>query len=217
MKEIFPGIFQRSKEIFTLNAVPGTKVYGEALAKHGGKEYRLWDPNRSKLGAAIANGLKAMPIESGSKVLYLGAASGTTVSHVSDIVGNKGAIYAVEFSERPFRDLAALSKKRQNIFPILTDARKPESYGWIEQADVIFVDIAQPDETEIAIRNAGLFLRIGGHIMIAVKSQSIDVTKEPKQVYRQEAEKLRRAAYSVIETVELDPYETAHALIVARK
>lgn len=217
MKEISSGIWKAGRDIFTKSLAPGTKAYGELLTSHGGKEYRRWDPNRSKLGASIANGLKSICIESGGKVLYLGAASGTTVSHVSDIVGEHGAIYAVEFSERPFRDLTDLAKKRKNIFPILADARKPELYSWVEECDVIFVDIAQPDETEITIRNAGMFLKIGGHIMIAIKSQSIDVTKPPQQVYKQEAEKLRRAAYQVVEVVELDPYETAHAMIVAKK
>lgn len=217
MKEIFPGIFKRGKDIFTANAVPGTKVYGEQLARYGGKEYRRWEPSRSKLAAAIVNGMKTSCFESGSKVLYLGAASGTTVSHISDIIGKAGAIYAIEFSERPFRDLADLAKQRRNIFPILADARKPEAYGWAEEVDVVFCDIAQPDETEIAVRNADRFLKAGGLLLIAVKSQSIDVTKPPRQVYSEEAEKLRRAAYTILETIELDPYETAHAMLVCRK
>ncbi len=217
MKEISSGIWKAGKEIFTQNSVPGRKVYGERLASHGGKEFRAWDPNRSKLGAAIANGLKSVPLDKGSKVLYLGAASGTTVSHISDIVGEHGAIYAVEFSERPFRELMEVTRLRKNIFPILADARKPEMYGWVENADVVYVDIAQPDQTEITIRNADRFLKIGGHILIAIKSQSIDVTKDPKRVYKEEAEKLKKAAYTISETVELDPYETAHALIVCKK
>ena len=217
MKEIFPGIFKQAKEIFTINALPGTKVYGEPLARHGGKEYRRWDPTRSKLGAAIANGLKSTCLDEGSKVLYLGAASGTTVSHLSDIIGKHGAIYAVEFSERPFRELADVARKRKNIFPILADARKPETYSWIEEVDVVYVDIAQPDESEITIRNAEKFLKIGGYIMIAIKSQSIDVTKPPQQVYKEESQKFKQAAYQIIETVELDPYETAHAMITAKK
>lgn len=50
-------------------------------------EYRVWNPFRSKLGAAILSGVDNIHMPPGSKVLYLGAASGTTVSHVSDIVG----------------------------------------------------------------------------------------------------------------------------------
>ena len=42
-------------------------------------------PFRSKLAAAILGGVENIWMKPGSKVLYLGAASGTTVSHVSDI------------------------------------------------------------------------------------------------------------------------------------
>jgi fibrillarin-like rRNA methylase len=50
-------------------------------------EYRVWNPFRSKLAAAIVGGIENLWIAPGNKVLYLGAASGTSVSHVSDIVG----------------------------------------------------------------------------------------------------------------------------------
>jgi fibrillarin-like pre-rRNA processing protein len=217
MKQISEGLWKDKGSILTPNLVPGTKVYGEQLIKSSGKEFRVWDPSRSKLGAAITNGLKAMPFKAGSIVLYLGAASGTTISHISDIIGRNGLIYAVEFSERPFRSLQDVSQSRMNIAPILADARKPETYAWVECADIIFVDLAQPDETEISIRNAGIFLKSDGYLMIAVKSQSIDVTKEPQKVYSEEAKKLESAGYTIVEIVNLEPHETAHALIVAQK
>lgn len=79
----------------------------------------------------------------GSKVLYLGAASGTTVSHVSDIVGENGHVYAVEFSKRCGRDLVNLAKKRTNIHPIIEDARKPTRYRMlIDMVDCVFADVA---------------------------------------------------------------------------
>ena len=52
-------------------------------------------------------------------MLYLGAASGTTVSHVADIVGPEGMVYAVEFSHRSGRDLINVAKKRMNVVPII--------------------------------------------------------------------------------------------------
>lgn len=217
MKEVSEGVWREKDKLLTQNLAPGVKVYGEPLVKRQGKEFREWEPSRSKLGAAIANGLKAIPFRRGSKVLYLGAASGTTVSHLSDIVEREGIIYAIEFSERPFRSLQDVARRRENIAPILTDARKPETYAWIEQVDVIFTDVAQPDETELTIRNAQAFLRPGGYLMISIKSQSIDVTKPPEQVYREEADKLKRAGYNVVEQVNLEPFETAHALLVAQK
>ena len=55
-------------------------------------EYRVWNPFRSKLGAGIVGGIGACPVKPGAKVLYLGGASGTTVSHVSDMVGPEGGV-----------------------------------------------------------------------------------------------------------------------------
>ena len=218
MKEIYPGIWkQGNKELFTVNLVPGTKVYAERLIKRDNKELRFWDPHRSKLSAAILNGLKTVPFQEGTKVLYLGAATGTTPSHISDIVKKTGIIYAIEFSEKPFRSLQDLSKQRENIAPIIVDARKPEKYSWIEKVDVVYVDVADPQETEISIRNCNTFLKEGGYVMIAVKSQSIDVTKQPEQVYKEEAAKLEKAGFKIVENIKLDPYETAHAMIVAQK
>jgi fibrillarin-like pre-rRNA processing protein len=216
MKLLFPGVYKEGKYIFTKNAVPGKKVYGEKLIKENGAEYRLWDPTRSKLGAAILKDLKNNPFKKNSKILYLGASTGTTVSHVSDI-SSSGIIYAVEFAERVFRNLLELCSKRDNIAPIKSDARKPEEYYWIENVDVVFVDISQPDETEISIRNAEQFLKDGGFLIIAVKSQSIDVTKNPKTVFKEEAEKMRKAGFHVLETIDIQQYEKGHCIIVAKK
>ncbi len=214
MKEAFPGVFKEGKRLFTENIKPGKKAYGEKLLPYQGKELREWDPERSKLAAALAKGLKNMPITRGSVVLYLGASTGTTVSHVSDIVGKEGFVYAVEFSERVFRSLLELN--RMNIGPLLADARRPEDYEWMEDADVLFVDIAQPDQTEIALRNT-LFLKPGGLLMMSIKSQSIDVTKKPEKVYEEEKNKVKSAGFTIAELISLEPYESGHALLVARK
>ena len=217
MKEIFPGVFRDGKDLFTVSLAPGKRVYGELIVKKGSVEYRSWDPTRSKLAAAIMNGLKTMPLAEGTRVLYLGASTGTTVSHVSDIVRADGIAYAIEFAERVFRNLTDVTAARSNIAPILGDARKPEQYGWVEQCDMLYCDIADPQETEIAMRNAVEFLKPGGYILIAIKSQSIDVTKPPEQVYREESEKLRKAGFEIVEQVNLEPYEEKHAMIVCRK
>ena len=127
-----------------------------------------------------------------------------------------GIIYAVEFSERVFRALLDLSVKRKNIVPLLADARKPETYRWIEEVDVVYVDIAQPEETQIAVRNAKEFLKKDGLLFVAVKSQSIDVTKEPKKVYEEEKRKLESDGFTVLQSINLEPYEQKHAMIVAR-
>ena len=216
MKEIFPGIFRKGREIYTINMVPGKKVYGEAILSDV-REYREWNPRRSKLGAAIAKGIRQVPVRKGTRVLYLGASTGTTVSHISDIVGDEGLVYSVEFAERVFRELIGVARDRKNIVPILADARKPADYGWVEECEIVFCDLAQSDETEILIRNAAEFLAQGGFVMLSVKSQSIDVTKKPEEVYRQESQKLSHAGFQVLETIDLEPFEQKHSLILAKR
>ncbi len=139
-----PGVYRAEVEegkssLATKNLSPGDKVYDEKLVEFEGEEYRIWDPYRSKLASAIIRGVDDIPIEEGSKVLYLGAANGTTASHVSDIVGPDGMVYCVEISSRPFRDLLVACEQRQNMAPILADAQKVDTYRpMIEQVDVIY-------------------------------------------------------------------------------
>ena len=216
MKQIFPGIFQDGERILTKNTVPSFRPFGEDTVKSRGSEFRVWNPCRSKLGAAIAKGISTVPIGEGSKVLYHGAAHGMTPTFVANIVGNSGIVYAVEFSERCFKDLLPLCDKYTNIVPILADSRKPELFSWIEKGDVVYVDIAQPDETEIAIRNCREFLKSKGYLMIAIKSRSIDITKSPGRIYKEEMEKIKRAGFEIVDWKTLDPMEKAHAFIVAR-
>ena len=102
-------------------------------------EYRIWNPFRSKLAAAVLAGLDNIYIKPGAKVLYLGAASGTSVSHCSDIVGPTGAVYAVEFSHRSGRDLVNMAKKRPNIVPIIEDARHPQKYRMLVPLSLIHI------------------------------------------------------------------------------
>lgn len=218
----FEGIYQvrledGSRRIATENLVQGRNVYGERLIKQKDSEYRLWEPYRSKLAAAIFKGLKRLPIKIGNNVLYLGAASGTTVSHVSDIVGDAGHIYAVEFAPRSIRELIDnVCRYRYNISPVLADARFPERYvTLVQKVDVIYCDVAQPEQAQILVNNARVFLKKDGWIMLAIKSRSIDVTKEPAQIYEQETRILERNDFKVSQVINLEPYDKAHAMIVA--
>lgn len=216
MREIFPDVFKEGTMLLTLNARPGQRVYTEKLVNVNGKEYREWIPSKSKLAAAIRNGLETFPFTRHSTVLYLGSSTGTTPSHLSDVVTN-GTIFCVEFAERVMREFLPLAEQRKNLVPILADARKPDEYSWVGRVDVVYEDVAQPDLVEIGIRNAERFLKDGGYLIIAIKSQSIDVTQEPKVTYKQCERKLKDAGYKIVETVDLEPYEKDHALIVARK
>lgn len=220
----FPAIYQiiledGSRRLATKNVAPGRNVYGERLIRFEGAEYRVWDAFRSKLAAAILKGLDTVPIRPDHQVIYLGAASGTTASHVSDIVGEKGHVYCVEFASRSIRDLVEnVCTHRPNMSPILEDARLPEKYSMLIQRKVedIYCDIAQPEQARVLADNADLFLKEHGWIMLAVKAQSIDVTKEPTEIYKAEVRVLERRRFHVKEVVQLEPYDKAHAMIVAQ-
>jgi len=209
MDEIFPRVFRQGSKILTMNPLQGRRLFTEQLASVGGTEYRVWDPNRSKPAAAIAKGLRQFPLKPGSKVLYLGIASGQTASYFSNIIGPSGIVYGIEISERCFRELLPAAKALGNIMPILADARKPETYGWVEPIDVIMEDVATNDQSEIMIRNAEKFLKKNGFAMMVIKSRSIDVTKEPDEIYKQEERKLSKH-FRIVERVRLDPYEKDH-------
>jgi fibrillarin-like pre-rRNA processing protein len=207
-----------AKRLATENLTPGRNVYGERLISFEGVEYRIWDPFRSKLAAAILKGLTIMPIRQSHKVLYLGAASGTTASHISDVVGGKGHVYCVEFAARAMRELVNnVCAFRPNMTPILEDARMPEKYMmFVEKVDDIYCDIAQPEQAKVLADNAQLFLKEKGWTMLAVKSQSIDVTKKPVEVYKQEVNILKNRGFTAKELIQLEPYEKAHAMIVSK-
>ncbi|XP_065932930.1 rRNA 2'-O-methyltransferase fibrillarin isoform X3 [Magallana gigas] len=216
------GVFiARGKEdaLVTLNMVPGETVYGEKkiVVEEGEKktEYRAWNPFRSKLAAAILGGVDKIYMKPGSKVLYLGAASGTTVSHVSDIVGSDGLVYAVEFSHRSGRDLINVAKKRTNIIPIIEDARHPHKYRMlVGMVDTIFADVAQPDQARIVAINAHHFLKNNGHIVISIKANCVDSTAEPEAVFAGEINKLKGEKIKPQEQLTLEPYERDHAVVV---
>ena len=212
---MLPHVKYYGNRIATENLVPGEKVYGEKLVKINGKEYRIWDPRRSKLAAAILKGLKRVSLKESWKVLYLGAASGTTVSHLSDIL-RRGKIFAVEIAPRVFADLFFLSEKRKNIYPILADARQIWQYsGLVPVVDFVYQDIAQKDQTEIFLENCKAFLKKGGYGIIMIKARSIDVTKKPSKIFREERKKIEKEM-EVLQILDLSPYEKDHACILVR-
>jgi fibrillarin-like pre-rRNA processing protein len=206
------------KYLATQNLINGNSVYGEKIVKYEDIEYRLWDPFRSKLAGAILKGLRENPIKESSKVLYLGASTGTTVSHVSDIVGSNGIVFPVEPSVRVARELLEnVSSKRNNIIPILSDARNYlKYYGYFGIVDVVYSDIAQPDQTMIAIDNSKSYLKDNGDLLIIIKTRSIDVLTDPKIVTQNEAKKLEANNFTINQIINLEPFEKDHSLIHAK-
>jgi fibrillarin-like pre-rRNA processing protein len=216
LRELFPGIYLLDGKLATANLVKGKRVYNEDLVDIDGTEYRLWNPYRSKLSAAILNGIKNVKIEKDGSVLYLGAATGTTVSHVSDIVGRNGRVYALELSERNVRNLIVVCEARKNVLPLLADARYTEKYGGdLEECDVIYQDISAKKQAEILLANSE-FLKKGGYAYFVIKSQSVDISKDPKEVYKGELEMLK-GKFELVESVSLEPYDSMHLFAVLKK
>ncbi len=221
MKEALPGIWLLpGKRILTRNLTPGKRFFDEELLRERGSEYRVLDPARSKLGAAVAKGLHRSGLQAGSRVLYLGASHGYTPSYVSDIVGKEGFVLCLDFAPRVVRDLVLVCEARENMAPLLADAKAPESYAakvpW--QADVLYQDLAQKEQLAIFLKNCDRFLAPGGHGLLAVKARSIDVTQRPAEIFkgiRKRFEELE--GYSITDYRELDPFEKDHAFFVVKK
>ena len=218
--EKFCGVYwvltnEGEKILTTKNLAPGVQVYGERLFKVGGEEYRAWSPYRSKLSAAIWNKIKQIYFTEGFRILYLGCATGTTASHVSDIISSKGILYGVDFAPRVMIQFKQnVVQHRKNVIPIFADARKPKEYAHIVgKVDFIYCDVAQPEQAKILVDNAILTLKNGGHGMIAVKARSIDSVEEPELVYKREIRILEENSFKILEVVDLEPYEKDHVMI----
>jgi len=207
MKEKFKNVFLDGRKILTKSKYPKFKVYGEKILHEKNVEYRIWDPKRSKLAAAIIKGLKFFNLNENSNVLYLGASSGTTASHVSDIVN---IVFAVEISKRMMRDLLKICEVRKNIIPILGDASHPEDYcGRVSKVDFIYQDVAQPNQVEIFCKNFEIFKCKFG--MLAIKARSIDVTKSSSKIFKESIRELKN--FEILETINLMPFHKDHILI----
>ena len=215
--EVYESIEARRRQLYTINLTPNKEVYREKLAIENGVEYREWDVFKSKLAATILKGSPNIGLRKGDVVLYLGSASGTTASHVSDIVGNEGLIFAVDIAPRVMRDLIFLCYKRKNIAPVLADANKTnELRERISAVDAIYQDVAQKNQLGIFLKNISLFLKKDGYALLAVKARSIDVTKQPKQIFREVKEILEKNL-TIIDYRELEPFQKDHCMFICKK
>jgi fibrillarin-like pre-rRNA processing protein len=214
MREIqLKGIFEDKGRLYTKSLVPGQQVYTERIIDG---IYREWIPMKSKLCAGIMNNLSQIGIKPGSKVLYLGAATGTTCSHVSDIIGKEGELYALDFAPRTQRQLVFLSQTRSNMTCLLEDAKNPGEYATkVPEVDVVFQDIAQRDQAEIFLKNCKSCLKKGGFGLLVVKSRSIDIKRNPRTIFEEVRQKLERAA-KIVDSRTLEPFERDHFIFVIK-
>ncbi|MBI2646977.1 fibrillarin-like rRNA/tRNA 2'-O-methyltransferase [Candidatus Woesearchaeota archaeon] len=205
------------KRLYTINLTMGKSVYGERLIHEDGIEYREWNPKRSKLVSVILKGSLNIGFRNGDVVLYLGCSHGYTISYVSDIVGNNGFIFAVDIASRVMRDLIFLCYERKNIAPILADANNVWALKErICKVDVVYQDIAQKNQVGIFLKNIELFLKEDGYALLAVKARSIDVTKQPKQIFKEVKQQLENCL-KIIDYRELEPYQKDHCMFICKK
>ncbi|MBI2108307.1 fibrillarin-like rRNA/tRNA 2'-O-methyltransferase [Candidatus Woesearchaeota archaeon] len=215
--EVYESGEGKFRRIYTESLVPGKKVYGERLVVQDKTEFREWDAYKSKLCAAVLKGCPNIFIRRNDTVLYLGSASGTTVSHVSDIVGEEGFVFAVDMAPRVVRDLMFLCYDRKNIAPILADAHKPDEIAQrASQADVLYQDVAQKDQVDIFLKNIDMFLKDKGYAILALKARSIDVVRRPSDIFKEVKHRLE-AKMTLVDYRQLDPFQKDHAFYVCKK
>jgi len=221
-------------KLTTRNLIRGNKFYNEKIVFSNNQEYRVWEPYKSKLGAAILNGLEILPIIEKSSVLYLGTSEVVTLSHISDIIGTESVVYAVEHSHESAKELTEkLVPKRDNIKPIIMDMTKPSQYKIIHsKVDVVYVDVRQSKEVEIAILNCKMHLRVGGYLLLVVKTRSVDEYHGKKFVLNYKSElintveeksqqdyttKIRlKANFEIIQQIILIGFFKGYSLVVAK-
>jgi len=216
------GVYEQKKGkrriLFTRNITPGKTVYDEKLVREGNVEYREWNPRKSKLAAFLLKGGSQIGIKEGYNILYLGASYGTTASHVSDIVGNGGFVFALDFAPRVMRDLVFVCEERKNMAPLFFDANKPDEYKDRIKipVDAVYMDIAQKQQAEIFLKNVEMFLKPEGFCLLAVKARSIDVTKKPSVIFKEIRKKLEEKLI-IVDYKTLEPFEMDHAMFVCKK
>lgn len=211
-------VYEDSRDrLYTANLTPGKIVYGERLVKDNGIEYREWNARKSKLAATILKGSSNVFIRKNDVVLYLGCSSGTTVSHVSDMVGKDGFIFALDLAPRMMREMVFVAEERKNICPILVDANKVESFvDKVCQVDIVYQDIAQRNQLDIFLKNVNLFLKKEGYALLAVKARSIDVTKKPRQLFAEIRQRLEKEM-TVIDYKTLEPFQMDHCMFICKR
>jgi len=211
-----PGVFRKGRDLYTINAVPGERVYGEELVREGGVEYRRWDPFRSKLSAYLLKGASGPTFEGARSLLYLGGSHGTTVSHLADLLPD-AAIFVIEKSPLSFGPLLALAKRRPNLLPILADAQLPERYAAdVGVVDWLYQDVSQRSQARIFSENAGACLRRGGRGLLMLKVRSVSQSRSAASILAEARADLARRDLEPGKAVDLVPFSREHLVVPVR-
>lgn len=199
--------------LFTQSRAEPPSLYGERVLHRGDRSFRHFDPFRSKLAAALIRSPRLLLPRPGERWLYLGAAGGTTASHVADLTAPLGEVFAVEKSPRPGLRLLEIANRLPGLYPILSDARRPEEYReLVPLVDGLYADVSQPDQAAIVRENARLHLRDGGRFLFVVKLSSLSRDATPEENLDRVERELRPVLH-VRERINLLPFHRAHVLL----
>ena len=214
---IFWVTVRNEKKLATLSNLSTNQDYEENLVEMYGKQYSIWNPYMSKLAAAIINGMEIFPILKKTKILYLDPTSEKTIKHISDIVGINGKIFVVRNIMKNSKNfLEQIAKNRSNIFTIIPDKTNPARLtGMTEMVDVIYIDIAEHNQTEIAIQNCKNHLRIGGFLMLIVPTKNIDFANNPSKKNQEERKKLQ-TSFDIIQEINLTDFFKEYSMVIAK-
>ena len=214
---IFWVTVRNEKKLATLSNVSTTQYNKENLVEMNGKQHSIWNPYMSKLAAAIINGMEIFPILKKTKILYLDPTSEKTIKHISDIVGINGKIFVVRNIMKNSKNfLEQIAKNRSNIFTIIPDKTNPARLtGMTEMVDVIYIDIAEHNQTEIAIQNCKNHLRIGGFLMLIVPTKNIDFANNPSKKNQEERKKLQ-TSFDIIQEINLTDFFKEYSMVIAK-
>ena len=214
---IFWVTVRNEKKLATLSNVSTNQDYEENLVEMNGKQYSIWNPYMSKLAAAIINGMEIFPILKKTKILYLDPTSEKTIKHISDIVGINGKIFVVRDVMKNSKNfLEQIVKNRSNIFTIIPDKTNPARLtGMTETVDVIYIDIAEHNQTEIAIQNCKNHLRIGGFLMLIVPTKNIDFANNNSKKNQEERKKLQ-TSFDIIQEINLTDFFKEYSMVIAK-
>ena len=214
---IFWVTVRNEKKLATLSNMSTNRDYKENLVQTNGKRYSIWNPYTSKLAAAIINGMEIFPILKKTKILYLDPTTEKTVKHISNIVGINGKIFVVRDVMKNSKNfLEQIVKNRSNIFTIIPDKTNPARLtGMTEMVDVIYIDIAEHNQTEIAIQNCKNHLRIGGFLMLIVPTKNIDFANNPSKKNQEERKKLQ-TSFDIIQEINLTDFFKEYSMVIAK-
>ncbi len=215
-----PSLATDGRDIYTRDAGGGRPVYGEDTTSDAdGRAWRRFDPRRSKTAAALVTGGLGPEVEAvltSPPLLYLGAASGTSLSHLADIFAPE-PVYGVEVAPRSFADMLDNLKTWPNVFPVHADARRPETYAsLVDRAGAIVQDVAIKDQVGVLAANARAFLVPGAPALLFLKARAVDSAAEPTDIFKDTRGQLATAGFEVREQRSLEPFDQDHRAYLVR-